>query len=199
MCMVIEMVKNKYLSMSCEERKKARSEYFATEEGRALKSRVNRLVVYSFLLVVFGIYVIIDAINIGDTHLQLFYGIGLIIVAAVFFIGRYFVIIKMVNDYLIDNVAKVSVKAEKKEEVKKEVKVVEEKKEEAKKPAPQKKTTATPKKATPAKKAEPAKKVAPAKKTAPVKKAAQPKKATPAKKSTAAKPKTSKATTKKAK
>ena len=133
--MVIEMVKNKYLSMSCEEKKLARNEFFKTEDGEQLAPRINRLVIYSVLLIAFGIYVIIDAINQGDTHLQLFYGIGLIIVAAVFFIGRYFVVVKAVNDYLIDKATKVSVKASKKEEVKKPVKKVETKKKESKAPA----------------------------------------------------------------
>ena len=108
------MVKNKYSSMTCEERKKAKEKYFATDEGTQLKSRVNRLAIYSILLTAFGIYVIIDSINHNDTHLQLIYGIGLIIVAAVFFIGRYAVIAKKVNEFLIEEKTKVTVKAEKK-------------------------------------------------------------------------------------
>ena len=120
--MVIEMVKTKFMSMSCEERKKAKERYFATDEGRALKTRVNRLMVYSILLVAFGIYVIIDSIKNNDTHLQLMYGIGLIIVAALFFIGRYFVTAKKVNDFLIEDGTKVTVKAGKKTTTKKTTK-----------------------------------------------------------------------------
>ena len=116
------MVKTKFMRMSCEERKKAKERYFATDEGSSLKTRVNRLVIYSVLLIAFGIYVIIDSINNNDTSLQLIYGIGLIIVAAILFIGRYFVIAKKVNDFLIEEGTKVTVKAEKKTTTKKSTK-----------------------------------------------------------------------------
>ena len=78
--------------------------------------------IYSVLLVAFGVYVIIDSIKNNDTHLQLIYGVGLIIVAALFFIGRYFVTAKKVNDFLIEEKTKVTVKAEKKATTKKSTK-----------------------------------------------------------------------------
>ena len=107
------MVKKEFLSMSGEERKKVKERYFATEDGMALKTRLNRLMVYSVLLVAFGIYVIVDAITHNDTALQIFYGVGLIIVAAIFFIGRYFVIVKKVDDFLLEEKTKVIIKAKK--------------------------------------------------------------------------------------
>ena len=131
-------MKNRLVAMSCEERKKAKEKYFATKEGKYLKPRLDRLMIYSILLIAFSIYVIYDSIKNNDTHLQLIYGIGLLVVAAVFIVGRYFITIKKLNEFLEEEKTRVVVKASKEEKAK-----------EVKK-APSKKTTskATTKKTT---------------------------------------------------
>ena len=100
------MVKNKYLSMSLKEQKEARKEFFSTDEGKVLKPRLNRLIVFAVILFAWGIYIIIDAIKAGNMHLQVFYGILILVASFIFIIGRYYVIVKRVNSYLIDRIAK---------------------------------------------------------------------------------------------
>lgn len=94
------MIKTKYQRMNKEEKKNARIEYYNTAEGRNLNNRMIRLFIYGILLLCFGIYIIVDAILKNDEVLQIIYGIGLIVVAFVFLIGRYYIIIKKANDYL---------------------------------------------------------------------------------------------------
>ena len=94
------MVKTKYQRMNKEEKKNARIEYFNTDKGKNLKTRMIRLLIYGILLLGFGIYIIIDAVIKDDAIIELVYGIGLIVVAFAFIISRYFIIIKKTNDYL---------------------------------------------------------------------------------------------------
>ena len=94
------MVKTKYQRMTKEEKREARIQFFNTDEGKNLNTRMVRLLIYGILLLGFGIYIIIDAIQKNDEILQIFYGILLIVVAFVFIIGRYFIIMKRTNDYL---------------------------------------------------------------------------------------------------
>lgn len=97
------MEKNKYQRSTKEEKQKARNAFFNTHFGRDLKKRLNRLVIYSILLIGFAIYFIIDNI-INDNTVTNYILVGFFIIfAIIFLIGRHYVIVKNANDYMIKN------------------------------------------------------------------------------------------------
>ncbi len=97
------MEKNKYQRATKEEKQKARNDFFNTDFGRDLKKRLNRLVIYSILLIGFAIYFIIDNIINDNTVTNYILAGFFIIFAIIFLIGRHYVIIKNANDYMIKN------------------------------------------------------------------------------------------------
>ena len=97
------MEKNKYQRATKEEKQKARNDFFNTDFGRDLKKRLNRLVIYSILLIGFAIYFIIDNIINDNTVTNYILAAFFIIFAIIFLIGRHYVIIKNANDYMIKN------------------------------------------------------------------------------------------------
>lgn len=97
------MEKNKYQRSTKEEKQKARNAFFNTDFGRDLKKRLNRLVIYSILLIGFAIYFIIDNIINDNTVTNYILAAFFIIFAIIFLIGRHYVIVKNANDYMIKN------------------------------------------------------------------------------------------------
>ncbi len=97
------MEKNKYQRATKEEKQKARNDFFNTDFGRDLKKRLNRLVIYSILLIGFAIYFIIDNIINDNTVTNYILAAFFIIFAIIFLIGRHYVIVKNANDYMIKN------------------------------------------------------------------------------------------------
>lgn len=97
------MEKNKYQRSTKEEKQKARNAFFNTDFGRDLKKRLNRLVIYSILLIGFAIYFIIDNIINDNTVTNYILAGFFIIFAIIFLIGRHYVIVKNANDYMIKN------------------------------------------------------------------------------------------------
>ena len=100
------MEKNKYQRSTREEKKKAREALFKTEYGIDLKKRLNRLVIYSILLILCVIYLVIDNI-LGENTISIYIFAGfLLLFAIIFLIGRHYVIIKSTNSYMIKNKGK---------------------------------------------------------------------------------------------
>ena len=56
------MEKNKYQRATKNTKKEVKTEFFQTDFGKDLKKRLNRLVIYSILLILCAIYYIIDGI-----------------------------------------------------------------------------------------------------------------------------------------
>jgi len=95
------MKKYKYQTLTSKEKKEACNKYFSTKEGNELKIRLNRLLIYSIILIVFGLYLIIEAIVKGSLNAQLVYGILVIVCSVIFLIGRYYLKLKNVNNYIV--------------------------------------------------------------------------------------------------
>ncbi len=95
------MEKNKYQRANKEEKKKARDGFFKTEFGAVQRKRLNRLLIYSALLVACAIYFIID--NAMNENLISTYVLSgfFFIFAGIFVWGRHYVIVKNVNEYMI--------------------------------------------------------------------------------------------------
>lgn len=97
------MEKNKYQRASKEEKKKAREELFNTSYGKELKTRLNRLIIYSVLLIACAIYFVIDNILNENTISNYVLAVFFVIFAVIFLAGRHYVIVKNANDYMIKN------------------------------------------------------------------------------------------------
>lgn len=95
------MEKNKYQRASREEKKKARKEFFKTDFGIMQKKRLNRLIIYSILLIACAIYFLIDNI-LNENKISIYILVGFFLIFALIFIfGRHYVIVKNTNDYMI--------------------------------------------------------------------------------------------------
>ncbi len=96
------MLKNKYQRLTKEEQKKTREAFYQTKTGQILKVRFTRLLITSLLLLIYGSYLIIDAIMKDARIFGITSGIILYIFAFVFLIGRHKLIIDKVNKFLIE-------------------------------------------------------------------------------------------------
>lgn len=94
-------MKNKYQRADKKEKKEARQKFFSTEFGKELKKRLDRLVIYSVLLFGFTIYIIIDNFLKDNSIINYITASFLIIFILIFLIGRHYVIVKNVNNYMV--------------------------------------------------------------------------------------------------
>lgn len=97
------MEKNKYQRATKSEKQKAREEFFKTPFGIEQKKRLNRLIIYSILLIACAIYFIIDNI-LNDNYITTYILSGIfVVVSTIFLYGRHYVIVKDVNNFMIKN------------------------------------------------------------------------------------------------
>ena len=95
------MKKYKYQRLSKEEKKEAKLEFYQTEQGIELKSRFRRILIYSIALILFGIYLIVEAFIKKDSIAQYVYG-GIVTLFGIgFLVSRSYVIMKKVNEFII--------------------------------------------------------------------------------------------------
>lgn len=95
------MIKYKYQRLNKEEKKEIKNEFFATERGVELKQRFNRILIYSFALILFGAILLTEAIIKKDSIAEYIYSTLLIIFGIVFIIVRYNIMRRQVNTYLV--------------------------------------------------------------------------------------------------
>ena len=97
------MEKNKYQRANKEEKKKARTAFFQTDFGSSLKKRLDRLIIYSILLIACAIYFVVDNI-LNDNEITTYILAGFFIIFAIIFLwGRHYIIVKRTNEYMINN------------------------------------------------------------------------------------------------
>lgn len=94
------MKRYKYQKLTKEEKKKAKVEFYQTNQGIELKTRFKRIMIYSIILLVFGLYLLIEAIIKDNSYAQYIYASILIIFSIAFLISKYYVEMIKVNDYL---------------------------------------------------------------------------------------------------
>lgn len=97
------MEKNKYQRASKNTKKEVQTAFFQTDFGADLKKRLNRLVIYSILLVACAIYFTIDGIMDKYSISKIVASVFFLIFAVLFLWGRHYVIIKNCNAYMINN------------------------------------------------------------------------------------------------
>lgn len=94
------MKKYKYQRLSKEEKKEAKTKFYETEQGKLLKQRFKRILIYSIILILFGIYMLVEAYTKKNSYAQYVYGTILIIFGIGFLISRSYVLMRKVNEYI---------------------------------------------------------------------------------------------------
>lgn len=94
------MKKYKYQRLTKEEKKKAKSDFYETEYGKSLKQRFKRILIYSTILILFGIYLLIEACIKKDSYAEYIYSSIIIIFGIFFMISKFRIEMIKVNDYL---------------------------------------------------------------------------------------------------
>ena len=99
--MVIKIMKKyKYQRLPKEEKKEAKKEFYETELGKTLKQRFIRILIYSIILILFGIYMLYEAYTKKNSYAQYAYGGMLIIFGIGFLITRSYVIMRKINEFI---------------------------------------------------------------------------------------------------
>ena len=80
--------------------KESKSKFYETEQGKLLKQRFKRILIYSIILILFGIYMLIEAYTKKNSYAQYVYGTILIIFGIGFLISRSYVLMRKVNEYI---------------------------------------------------------------------------------------------------
>ena len=94
------MKKYKYQRLSKDEKKEAKNNFYQTEQGIELKKIFNRILIYSIILILFGIYLLVEAYIKKDSYAQYVYGSILILFGIGFLISRGHVMMKKVNEFI---------------------------------------------------------------------------------------------------
>ncbi len=97
------MEKNKYQRASKNTKKEVQMAFFQTDFGVDLKKRLNRLIIYSILLIACAIYFTIDGIMDKYSISKIVVSVFFLIFAGLFIWGRHYVIVKSCNNYMINN------------------------------------------------------------------------------------------------
>ena len=91
------MYRLKYYSLTKEEKNKLKEELYNTNYGKTIKLRLTRLLITGILLLIIGIYYLIDAKNVWNYAFA-----ASILMTSLFFIYSSFKVrITKLNDYLV--------------------------------------------------------------------------------------------------
>ena len=97
-------MKNKYQRMDKIEKKEIQNKYFATEAGKAMKSRLIRLIIIGIMSIAFSIYLIYSNITQDGNNIWQYIMAGILFIAAIIFIiGSIKIKDKVLNKYAIKN------------------------------------------------------------------------------------------------
>lgn len=91
------MYKLKYYSLTKEEKKKLKIEFYQTNFGNSVNKRLNRLLFTGIIALIFGIYLLVDNSTIWDIVI----GIITLIASLIFIFGSYKVRTQKLNNYLV--------------------------------------------------------------------------------------------------
>lgn len=94
------MKKYKYQRLSKDEKKEVKKIFYQTDQGIELKKRFNRILIYSIILILFGIYLLVEAYIKKDSYAQYVYGSILILFGIGFLISIGHVKMMKVNDFI---------------------------------------------------------------------------------------------------
>lgn len=95
-----KLKKYKYQRLTKEEKKKIKTEFYKTAQGNDLKVRFKRIMIYSIILIIFGLYLLIEAIIKDNSYAQYVYASILILFGIGFISSKYYVEMRKINDFL---------------------------------------------------------------------------------------------------
>ena len=95
-------MKKLYFRIDKNERKKAKKEFFETSFGKKQNVIFKRLLIYCIILFIFGILLLLEAIFIDKNIFSYLSSIIIIFFSIIFFICRYKVMVRNINNYLIE-------------------------------------------------------------------------------------------------
>ena len=94
-------MKIKYLRLTKEEKKQVQNDFYNTELGKEFKKYINISIIMNILLIIIGIYYILDTVikkgNVG----YYYFSSVLIIIAIIFLFFIYKAKVKKYNDFVI--------------------------------------------------------------------------------------------------
>lgn len=91
------MYKLKYYSLTKKEKNRLKQDYYKTELGKNVNVRLNRVLIYGIMGILFSILFFFT----DDALAFRILSIGLFIVSIIFIIGSFKVRIKKLNEYLV--------------------------------------------------------------------------------------------------
>ncbi len=94
------MKKYKYQRLNKDEKKDAKIKFYQTKQGMFLKKKFNRILVYSIILILFGIYLLIDTFINSKTYNQYIYGAIIIIFGISFLVLRCYIQMRKINEFI---------------------------------------------------------------------------------------------------
>lgn len=99
------LLKNKYQRMTKEEKAKIKNKYYATEKGREIKKRLDRLVVTGTLGIAFSFFLIISGYFSNKIEWYTWVmAIILFIFSVIYIVGSFKLRIKVLNQFAIKSV-----------------------------------------------------------------------------------------------
>lgn len=96
-------MKIKYYTLTKEEKKQAKENYYKTAEGNNTRLLIRRASVYGLLLLVFGVFLLVYGLVNKESLLSILYAVTIIIIAIIFFISSYVILIRKINNHLVTN------------------------------------------------------------------------------------------------
>ena len=98
-------MKNKYQRMSKEEKAKVKSKYYATEKGKEMKARLDRLIVLGIIGICFSIFLVVSGILANKIEWYTWVvAITLLIFSIVYIVGSITIRGKVLNQCAVKNV-----------------------------------------------------------------------------------------------
>lgn len=91
------MLRLKYYSLTKEEKQKLKNDFYDTEFGKEVKTRLDRLFIIGIISLIFSIYLYITSENIWN----IVYSTILLLAALLFIYNSFKLRIKKLNNYLV--------------------------------------------------------------------------------------------------
>ena len=92
-------LKLKYELLSKDEKNNLKEDFYNTEQGKKIKTRLNRVFIYGIIGILFSIYLFFSEKIIAFKVLA----VGLLVVSIIFIISSFKIRINKLNEFLVSN------------------------------------------------------------------------------------------------
>ena len=94
-------MKIKYLRLNKKERKEARKDFFMTNTGKYVRSKIRSSILCAIMCIIFSAYLIIDAFINDMNILQKIYSFAIMFIGIALLIASYRIYIKKINEFVV--------------------------------------------------------------------------------------------------